>query len=663
MNDTIPIDLPFVINRIAVRKVYDGVSDDLLSGGAGLKGLKDNSPEFTDPEKPSPEEIRRRTIRNNYRALLDISDAYYGKYYGPGIGALTGEHISGREFTALCHDGVTVVLQIPDNFNTVSPYLIAAPSSGSRGVYGAIGVVGEWALKNGYAVVYTDKGTGTGYHDFDSDAVFDVNGQAGHAGEIDGRSLFTTVCSGKERNPHRIGVKHSHSGQNTQKNWGTYVIQAINFGVYVLEMDFGRELTGDKLKKRLKIIAAGISNGGGASLMAAEKDDQGIIDAVVVSEPNITPLYDSSFSIVQGNTPPVFNHSKSIADYMTLLNIFQPCISLGTALKNAPLNFTAGSLSREQCETRTLVLKEKGLIKGESFEELAEYAIDIIRAAGIIKEQDRLQPSHYNLDLTRGIACTFISQYGRIKALDTFYGYSFAPVDEKGHPRAVTRSEFAAFFSDQTGIPPLGPLKLINDFDPNGPTEDRLSTSASSGKQDMNLDGALRLRRMVTGMDESGQPLVGTALVYHKRVLQGISETLVTTDTGKRPVSIVTGRSDAVLQINHTSRAYAGAKFNSGRHCDLFRYYEITNAHHIDSFNSLYADEQICKKPVHFAPLHCYYLQTLDNMVDYLNSDAPLPESQVVRPVDPQRIIPQIQQTPEKKDVIMFVDGILTIPD
>ena len=35
-----------------------------------------------------------------------------------------------------------------------------ATSSGSRGVYGAIST-GEWGLKKGCAVAYTDKGAGT----------------------------------------------------------------------------------------------------------------------------------------------------------------------------------------------------------------------------------------------------------------------------------------------------------------------------------------------------------------------------------------------------------------------------------------------------------------------------------------------------------------------
>ena len=40
------------------------------------------------------------------------------------------------------------------------------------------------------------------------------------------------------------------------------------------------------------VIASSVSNGGGASLLAAELDRSGLIDGVAVSEPNVQPRYD-----------------------------------------------------------------------------------------------------------------------------------------------------------------------------------------------------------------------------------------------------------------------------------------------------------------------------------------------------------------------------------
>src|SRR3546814_1144686 len=45
------------------------------------------------------------------------------------------------------------------------PCIVLGPSSGSRGVYGAIGTAGEWGLKKGCAVALSDTGKGMGLHD------------------------------------------------------------------------------------------------------------------------------------------------------------------------------------------------------------------------------------------------------------------------------------------------------------------------------------------------------------------------------------------------------------------------------------------------------------------------------------------------------------------
>ena len=75
----------------------------------------------------------------------------------------------------------TVMLQIPRRFDAANPCLIAAASSGSRGIYGALPTAGIWGLRHGCAVVHTDKGTGSG--------VFDVAG--GRGLRIDGTLAVT----------------------------------------------------------------------------------------------------------------------------------------------------------------------------------------------------------------------------------------------------------------------------------------------------------------------------------------------------------------------------------------------------------------------------------------------------------------------------------------
>ena len=52
---------------------FDGVSDDLLTAGLGKTGLGGTAPVAVDPLNPTPAELRKIAIFNNYRAILDIS--------------------------------------------------------------------------------------------------------------------------------------------------------------------------------------------------------------------------------------------------------------------------------------------------------------------------------------------------------------------------------------------------------------------------------------------------------------------------------------------------------------------------------------------------------------------------------------------------------------
>ncbi len=170
------------------RFVYDGTTDDLLTAGLGKTGLGGSTaPGFVNPAAPTAAELRRSAIWNNYRAIVDVSPkGGYGVLYGPNLDAsgqdTLGEgRIAGVEYVGLADDGtgtknVTLVVQIPGNWNRSRPCIVTGTSSGSRGVYGAIGSSGEWGLKRGCAVAYADKGTGNGVHDLATDTVNLVDG-------------------------------------------------------------------------------------------------------------------------------------------------------------------------------------------------------------------------------------------------------------------------------------------------------------------------------------------------------------------------------------------------------------------------------------------------------------------------------------------------------
>ena len=206
---------------------------------------------------PTATELRRIAIFNNYRAILDISPkGGYGVLYGPnidvnGVSTLGQGKIAGTEYLAYADDGtgkknVTLMVQVPASFGNPSnpPCIVTATSSGSRGVYGAIGSAGEWGLKRGCAVAYADKGTGIGVHDLATNTVNLQDGTRSDAVAAGIRSNFTAALTTAElaafnaANPTRIAIKHAHSQQNSEKDWGLDTLNAIRFAFFVLNEQF-----------------------------------------------------------------------------------------------------------------------------------------------------------------------------------------------------------------------------------------------------------------------------------------------------------------------------------------------------------------------------------------------------------------------------------------
>src|SRR4051794_23655235 len=139
-----PAKPDFVHGEVVVTR-YDAASgSDLLTGGLGTEGLKGAAPSL--PTAPTAEQLRTAAIYNNYRALVDVSDGGgYGRLYGPLVGPTTADatgKIFGTEYLAYAKgrggdQNITMMVQIPDAFDPAKACIVAAPSSGSRGVYPA----------------------------------------------------------------------------------------------------------------------------------------------------------------------------------------------------------------------------------------------------------------------------------------------------------------------------------------------------------------------------------------------------------------------------------------------------------------------------------------------------------------------------------------------
>ena len=672
----------FVRGQI-LRRVCDGVTDDLLTGGLGKAGMERT---VLHPEEINADTLRQLAIFANYKGLLDFRpEGGFGLLYGPdvapdGIATRQEGMVAGKEYLAYADDGsgeknVVMMVQIPDSFDPEKPCVVAAPSSGSRGIYGAVGLVGEWALKRGFAVAYTDKGTGMGGHDLDTDTVNLITGERTDREKAGTRSHFTAkVGSDRKIGPHRIAVKHAHSGQNPEADWGQHVLQSIEFAFYLLNLEenFGAEKENGEVAPALTcentiVIASGISNGGGASLRAAEQDQKGLIDGVAVSEPNVCPEPSESIVVRQGQKEwKGLQCGKNLLDYMTLLNIYQPCANLAPGLRGvAPMNH----LDETLCETRCRELEKRGLLAGDSIEQMAFNAQEIINDYGILEEQNYIQPSHFANFVVEGICVAYANAYGKFGPEDNLCGFSYASVDRETKTPAPWKQLLAErSFGDGNGIVPTSGVELINDRSAGGPVLNRESVS-STGQKDMNLEGALCLRSLATGRDETGAPLNGERKEHAERIAEGTSQVRACGNLKGTPAIIVHGRNDAILPPNHTSRAYAALNSIKENDAGNLRYCEVTNAHHLDVFNAFPGFD------ARFVPLQCYLLRALDWMYDHLAGKKPLPPSQVVRtvprgsdenghalPITPDNV-PPIQDNPPEKDRISILRGTVAVPD
>ncbi|HET8765524.1 MAG TPA: 3-hydroxybutyrate oligomer hydrolase family protein, partial [Rhodanobacter sp.] len=251
-----------------VRRTEHRGDDDLLSAGLGLAGLAGLPARFADPARPTPAELRRRSIQTDWKGIADL---------GPlgGFGRLYGQvpQVPGREYGAFARlpgarQPHRVLCQVPDTFDRKARCLVVGPSSGSRGVYGAIALAGGWGLPRGCAVAYTDKGAGTGYFDCADGTGVALDGTRAKAG-----SATLEFEPANFRADTGIAVKHAHSGDHPEADWGRHVLQAVEFGLAMLDEAFPGDAPFTPANTR--IIVVGTSNGGGAALQAAGLDHDG----------------------------------------------------------------------------------------------------------------------------------------------------------------------------------------------------------------------------------------------------------------------------------------------------------------------------------------------------------------------------------------------------
>lgn len=612
--------VPAEIVGTPIRREFDGHGDDLLTAGLGLVGLRGGPPPIADPARPTALELRRLAIYNAYRGLVDVTEAGgFGRLFGPHDGLM----IPGVEILAAVRtpDGsgtTTVMLQVPAQFDAEHPCLVVVSSSGSRGIYGALPTAGEWGLRNGCAVAHTDKGTGVGFFDLDSGTGFRIDLMPTRDQTdplLTFRPADSPVSSAfRERHPHRVAVKHAHGGGNPEKDWGLYVLQAAKLGLGLLNVEF----PGERGKARFtrantRVIAAGVSNGGGAVLRAVEQDAEGLLDGAVVSEPNAQPKPLAGLSIRQGGRAPLAQVGRPLYDYATEHYLLQPAAVLAPPDPASPLA-ALNPAQRSLWEQWTEGLARHGLVTGGTLEERARDARRRLETSGMLPEALEGAALNVQLGLWPAIAAAYASAHGRLPVEEPPCGVGYAATGPDFKARALTPQELARLPADGSGVPPTGGIQLVTEVPGAG------GVFSSFGSVEL----ARCFRALATGEWPGGGALPESLVGLSQRVRAGVEEARMTASLRGRPVIVLHGRRDGLIPVNHTSRAYYARHLALGQ--ASLRYYEVEHGQHFDAFIPLLPGFAMA-----FVPLQPHLLAAMDLMQRHLRRGEALPPSQVVR--------------------------------
>ncbi len=547
-------------------------NDDLLTAGLGLAGLRSLAPPaFADAGAPTVEELRRRALWGSWRGIADLAP-------GGGYGDLFGDlaPVPGREYSAYArlpgaHQPHRVLAQVPDNFDSGRRCVLVAPASGSRGIYGAVSVAAAWGLPRGCAVVYTDKGAGSDYFDLDAQMGVRANGMVGALGEAADLAFVPDAPV----NASGVAFKHAHSRDNPEADWGRHVKQAAEFALLALDQAFPQAAPFTFANTR--VIAVGISNGGGAVLRAAEMEGDWL-DAVVAGEPSVLSSGPGA---------------RALYDYATEAALLMPCAQLNmTDLPQPPLTAALQAAATVRCAT----LAAEGVIAGATPAAQARSAYELMLGKGWTDAALRAGALSTGFDLWRAVAAGYASAYGRYGVGEHPCGFSFAAQNPDFSPRAATAAERAAWIADGSGIPPGAGVGLLD-------SKVRLP--------DLTYPGLKCLRALWDGQGEDA-----------RRVQAGIEATRAGLPRSGLPVMVVHGTDDGLIPPAFSSAPYVAAAKAAGREVN---YWQVRHVQHFDGFLGL------PDYGARYLPLLPYVHAALDRVQARLDKGTPLPADAVIQ--------------------------------
>jgi len=649
--------------------------DDLLTAGLGKAGLQ-------NPSTHAIKSDRQLAYHTNIRALLDTSEGGgFGSLFGPkDEQTVTGVEyfvsISGYSNTRSSEKNhssnqannhqtkladADFSIQIPDNFSLTKPCLVVSPSSGSRDIYGAVGVTGLWALPKGCAVAYTNKGTGNGFYFPGASKAF--NGQ-GELIDVTDKNVNNNLSKNEPSTINRSNDKstwinaqqlanvtsttkdehlwvaspHAHSQMNPEKDWGRHTLIAVELGLRALNDHFRHQLSNQKAsdkenafdKKNVFVIAAAISNGGSAVLRAGELDETGLIDAIVAGEPNINvagvtyDIVEESSAINEENKKPVKNRKKlsnrksivtrSPYDTFITQSVYTPCANL-----HILPDVSSTAMFRMQAKVACEQLITADVINAKSPVEAAKLAHQSLMDLGLNNEAIMMGPIYTTMGIWQALVGTYPSSYSRLAMFDDPCGSAFklagtSPVSANG------LTHLQSIWPTGSGIPPTAGINIeaFNDI-----------RQSAKPLADVNLSTARTLCYFAWLKPEwkarfGLESVISATLTEH--IQQGISETRANANVRNIPTIIVHGQNDRLILTHHSSRPYYYLnKTQFGAQSQL-RYIEVAHAQH---FDALLAYPPYSTTLV---PLHVYFERALDSVWQHHYSGNALPTSGIVIP-------------------------------
>lgn len=553
-----------------VRRTAHRGRDDLLSAGLGLVGLAGLPVRFDDPVRPTPEELRRRAIQTGWKGIADLGPlGGFGRVYGQ-VPTVPGLEYSAFARVPGARHPHRVLCQVPDGFDAAARCLVVAPASGSRGIYGAMALGGGWALPRGCAVAYTDKGAGSGYFDCATGTGVALDGTRVEAG----RALLEFEPQAAPADAG-IAVKHAHSGDHPEADWGRHVLQAVEFGLAML--DEALPALAPFTPDNTRIIAVGTSNGGAAVLQAAGVDHAGWLDGVVALEPNVQ----------------VAGHGRALYDFASEAALWLPAALGAGRFAAVPFARVAG-MPAPTWLVRGASLHARGLLPQLEPAARAEAALERLLATGWEAAALATAASSTAFDLWRAVAATYASAYLRAGVGAMPCGFAFRASEVPGVPAPAVR---AAWWPDGSGIPPNPGIAL---------------SGGLQAAADPALPGVLALRNLWDGSD-------AVALRLHAAV-DALAVGLPRADL---PVWVVHGAEDGLIPAAFTSDPYVAWLRGQGR---TPRYWRVPHAQHFDAFLQLpgFGDR--------YVPLLPYGYRALDAMYAHAVAGTPLPDPPTPQP-------------------------------